>query len=291
MDSSKRSFHFGLSEILLILFVVFSGLMLAFSSGGFVLNFQRLGFTVLSSLQKGVNVVVSGIGGTVNAVHELSRLKDENRELAERLKNYELLQRENSDIRKENERLKEQLGFSVTFQERNYPARIISRNPDSLYSAFTIDKGSFHGIKKNMPVLALQGGIVGLVGKVVTVGSLTSLVMPVYDTKCSVSARIQSTRDIGILTGGGEADLPLSMSHIKKRVLDELRIGDLIVTSGEGGNYMADIPIGSISEIRMLEYDSSLSIDVMPVVDFARLETLIVSDRSEPNPNLFAGNP
>lgn len=278
MASSRHSFRFGLSELLLIIFVVFSGVMLAFHSGGFVINFQSLGFTVLSSVQKGVSAVAGGIGDTFNAVHELARLREENRELTERLKNYEILQRANTDIKKENERLKEQLDFSQSFKERNFPAQIIGRNPDSLYSAFTINKGSRHGIRKNMPVLAVQGGILGLVGKVVTVGVGTSLVMPIYDTKCSVSARIQNTRDIGIVTGDGSSDSPLIMTYIKKRVLNELQIGDLIVTSGEGGNYSSDIPIGSISEIKVLDYDSSLNIKVAPVIDFSRIEMVIVSD-------------
>ena len=120
MASSKHSFRFGLSELLLIIFLAFSGINLAFHSGGFVVNFQSLGFTVFSSLQKGVNALVTGIGNTFNAVHELSRLREENRELTERLKNYEILQRANTDIRKENERLKEQLDFSLTFEEKNF---------------------------------------------------------------------------------------------------------------------------------------------------------------------------
>ena len=281
--NSKRSFRLGLPEFLLVIFVVFSGIMLAFSSGGFVVSFRNVGFTVLSSLQKGVGAVTGGVSGALGAVHELARLREENRELTARLKNYEILQRANTDIRKENDRLREQLGFSASFEERNFPAKIISRSPDSLYSAFTINKGSRHGIQKGMPVLAVQGGVVGLVGKVVTVGALTSLVMPVYDTKCSVSARIQNTRDIGLVTGEGSSDAPLSMTYVKKRVLDELSVGDLIVTSGEGGNYIGDIPIGSISEIRVLDYDSSLSIKVAPVVDFSRLEMVIVSDRAGPD--------
>lgn len=284
MASSKNSFRFGLSELLLVIFLVFSGVMLAFHSGGFVINFQQVGFTVFSSMQKGVNAVTSGINDTFNAVHELARLRDENKELTERLKNYEILQRSNTDIKKENERLKEQLDFSNSLQEKNYPARIISRNPDSLYSAFTINKGSRHGIRKNMPVLAIQGGIVGLVGKVVTVGAFTSLVMPIYDSKCSVSARIQNTRDIGLVTGDGSVDMPLNMSYIKKRVLNELNYGDLVVTSGESGNFMGDIPIGSISEIKVLDYDSSLSIKLLPVIDFSRIEMVIVSNLQEPNP-------
>lgn len=286
MATSRHSFRFGLSELLLVIFVAVSGILLAFNSGGFLQNFQSLGFTVLSSVQKGVNTVATGIGDTFTAVHELARLREENRELIERLKNYEILQRANTDIKKENERLKEQLGFSLAFQEKNFPAQIIGRNPDSLYSSFTINKGSRHGIRKNMPVLAVQGGMVGLVGKVVTVGLGTSLVMPIYDTKCSVSARIQNTRDIGLVTGGGSSDQPLNLTYIKKRVLNELQVGDLIVTSGEGGNYVSDIPIGSISEIRVLDYDSSLDVKIIPVIDFSRIEMVIVSDLQKLNSNM-----
>lgn len=278
MASNKNSFHFGLAEFLLVFFVLISGVSLAFHSGGFVVNLGTAGFTVLSTVQKGVGTVVGKVNETFNAIHELARLRDENRELMERLKNYEILQWNNTDIRKENERLREQLDFSLSLNEKNYPAQIISRNPDSLYSSFTINKGSQHGIRKNMPVLAVQGGIIGLVGRVVNVGAFTSLVMPIYDSKCSVSVRIQNTRDIGLITGSGSSDLPLTMSYIKKRVLDELNYGDLVVTSGESGVFMGDIPVGSISEIKALDYDSSLSIKVVPVIDFSRIEMVIVSE-------------
>ena len=282
--ASKHSFHVGLSEFVLAFLVLLSGVLLALNSSGFVVDFHRLGFTVLSSVQKGVTAVTSGVGKTFNAVHELSRLRDENRELTERLKNYQYLQRSNSEITKENNRLKEQLGFSTSLKEKNYPAQIIGREPDSLYSAFTINKGSKSGIKKNMPVLAVQEGIVGLIGKVITVGSGTSLVMPVYDSKCYVSARIQNTRDVGLINGLGSSDSPLTMRYIKKRVLGELSIGDMIVTSGENGNYIQDIPIGTISKITVVDYDSSLDIEVTPVIDFARLETVIVTDLKKVNP-------
>lgn len=284
MASPKHSFHFGLSEFVFAVLVLVSGIFLALNSGGFVVNFQKVGFTVLSSVQKGVAAVTSGIGNTFNAVHELSRLREENRELTERLKNYQYLQRSNSEINKENERLKEQLGFSSSLKEKNFPAQIIGRNPDNLYSSFTINKGKRSGIKKNMPVLAVQDGIVGLIGKVVTVGEGTSLVMPIYDPKCYISARIQNTRDVGLLNGLGSADSPLAMRYIKKRVLDELNIGDMIVTSGENGNYIRDIPIGTISKITVVDYDSSLNIEVTPVIDFGRIETVVVTDLKEVNP-------
>ena len=68
------------------------------------------------------------------------------------------------------------------------------------------------------------------------------------------------------------------MNYIKKRVLNEIQYGDIIVTSGENDNYMKDIPIGTISSITPLDYDTSLELQIIPVIDFNRLENVIVAD-------------
>lgn len=283
---ARRSFSFSFAEFVFLILLFLSGLALAFSGGGFVVNFQRVGFSVVTSLQKAVYSVCDGVTGVFTAVAELKSLKAENQELKEKLKNYEFLQRNNTEIRKENERLREQLQFATHIEQKNFPAQIIGRNPDNIYSGITINKGSRSGIKKGMSVIAVQNGTTGLVGKIITVGLETSLVMPVYDSKCVVSSRIQNTRDIGLVNGSGNANSPLQMKYIKKRVLSELNFGDIVVTSGETDNYVADIPVGTITNIMVVEYDSSLNIEITPVVDFARLETVIVTDLKEPNPLL-----
>ena len=68
------------------------------------------------------------------------------------------------------------------------------------------------------------------------------------------------------------------MNYIKKRVLNEIQYGDIVVTSGENDNYMKDIPIGTISSITPLDYDTSLVLQIIPVIDFNRLENVIVAD-------------
>lgn len=110
--------------------------------------------------------------------------------------------------------------------------------------------------------------------------------MPLFDFNCMISARIQNTRDIGLVSGNGSESLPLDMDYIKRRVIDELHFGDVIVTSGENENYPADIPIGTISSIRVLDYDTSIAIELTPIIDFSRLETVIVVDQGKPNDNM-----
>lgn len=279
----KASIRIKSAEILLAFLVLFSGILLGFSGGGFVVNFNRAGFAAVSTLQKGAGIVIGSAAKAVTSVKDIAVLKKEYAELLDKLKDYEYMQRNNTEIRKENERLKEQLQFASEIEYRNIPAQIIGRDPDNLYSGITISKGARSGIKKGFPVIAVQNGNVGIVGKVVTVGIGTSLVMPVYDTKCNVSARIQNTRDIGIACGNGSYDSPLNLLYIRKRVMDDFNHGDIVVTSGENDNYMKDIPIGRISKITVLDYDSSLSIELEPVIDFLRLETVLVVDQKNAN--------
>lgn len=277
------SFKIKFSEILFIALLLISGTMLGFNSGKFVLNFKQAGFSFISSIDKGVHFVVDGVTSGFTAVGELRKLKKEYNELVIKLENYEEMQRSNADIRKENARLKEQLDFAVSLDEKNIPAQIISRDLDNAYSYLTIDKGSVNGIKKNMPVVAFQNGNNGLVGKVIQVGTFTSQIMPVYNINNMVSVRIQNTRDLGLVKGLGSQDQPLLLQYIRKRVVDELHYGDIIVTSGENDNYMRDIPVGSISKIQVLDYNSSLNIEITPILDFSRLETVIVVNQKELN--------
>ena len=280
---TRFSFRFSFSELLLVILVVSSCLMLGFSSKSFVLNFKKVGFSIFTTVEKGVVTVSRGFRNTFNSAKELSRLKSDYDNLVLKLENYEQMQRSNADIRKENERLKEQLGFSIYMEEKNIPSQIISRDLDNLYSYLTINKGSVNGIKKNMPVVAFQNGVQGLVGKVVEVGTFTSQIMPVYNLNCIVSSRIQNTREIGLVSGNGDPNEPLSMQYIRKRTIDSLHFGDVIVTSGENDNYMRDIPIGSISKIKSIDYNSSLDIELTPIIDFSRLEVVFVVNMKELN--------
>ena len=134
-----------------------------------------------------------------------------------------------------------------------------------------------------MPVIAFQNGNQGLVGKVVQVGTFTSLIMPVYNVNNIVSARIQNSRDLGLVNGLGSQDKPLLMQYIRKSVADELSYGDIVVTSGENDNYMRDIAIGTITKITTLDYNSSLNIELVPIIDFARLENVVVVNQKELN--------
>lgn len=285
VDKKPSPLRFSVKEFSFILLLLLSLVLLGFNSGSFVVNIRQVGFSVLSSVEREVSLAGKQVVKFFTSVQELSRLQKDYDVLVKRLENYERLQRSNTQIRRENEALKEQLNFSSSLIQRAYPAKIIARSIDNLYPLLTIDKGAAHGIRKNMMVEAYQNGNNGLVGKIIQLGKWTAIVMPIYSTNCIISVRLQNTRDLGLVYGMGSEEEPLVLRYIRKRAASDLHYGDLIVTSGENNNYVKDIVIGSISKITVLDYDSSLEINVKPIIDFQKLENVVVVSLTELNPD------
>ena len=110
MSEKKNSFKFRFPEFLLIGLLLVSNVILNFSGGGFILNLKKIGFSAISTVEKGVHFVTNGIAETFSAVKELKQLKKDYNDLVIKLENYEKMQRTNADIRKENERNERKIG-------------------------------------------------------------------------------------------------------------------------------------------------------------------------------------
>ncbi len=237
---------------------------------------QRVGLSILSFFQKGFDAVGNFASGTLTSVSELRDLRARYRELVGRMEEYQNLERSLTDLKRENERLRSQLGYLDEARYRAASARIIAKDPGNLYSTFVIDKGMRDGLRKNLPVVAYQDGSEGLVGRVLEVGKASSIISPIFDSSAHISARLDRTRYEGLVSGGGSPDVPLTMRYIKKRAKDEIQYGDLVVTSGFQSLYPRDVIIGRVTRILSADYQTSLDIDVEPVLDFARLEYVFV---------------
>nr|WP_298679359.1 rod shape-determining protein MreC [uncultured Treponema sp.] len=276
----KFSFKIKFDIFLLTLLLIISSVLLIFSGGRFIVDFKSVGFSVASGTENAVHSMSVFVTDTVSAVRELADLRSKYMALSEKLKDYELLQRSNADIRRENRELKELLGFADTIAYKNIPAQITGFDPDNLYSGIIINRGTKHGVRKNMPVLAFQGSNVGLVGKIVQTGRDSSMIIPIYDYQCYVAASVQTTKPRGLVNGQGAADLPLIMQYVQKRAKDEIGIGDRILASGENNLFPKDSPIGIITGIKVHDYETYLELTVQPIIDFSRLDYVFVLDLS-----------
>ena len=260
-----------------IALILISFASLFFSSLYVLVDVKNLGLSMFSGLRGGIHEATSAVSRTVLSIQELASLRREHRELTERIARYEQLERSSAEIRQENVRLREQLGFSQDLiRYQHIPAVLIGRDPGNLFSAFVINKGSYAGVTVDMPVIAYHSGTQGLVGKVVFAGAFESLVMPLYDERCFVSSRLAESRYEGIVEGRGIPEIPLLMRFLRKRAREEINIGDLVVSSGMGGIYPAGINIGRVNRINYEEEELSMEVELEPSIDFSRLEYVFV---------------
>jgi rod shape-determining protein MreC len=284
-DDSKKKRRINTNAYVFIGLSLVSFSALLFSARSFAADFKDMGLTMYTGLRESIHGLSSFISRTVFSVQELATLKQEYDSLSARITRYEQLERSAADIRQENNRLREQLGFSQSISYRHIAAEIIGSDPDNLFSAFVINKGKNDGIENNMPVIAYQNekeGLAGetgevLVGKVVQTAPFESLVMPLYDSTSYISSRLKDSRIEGIVEGQGSPEAPLVLRFVR-RTREDINIGEPVVTSGLGRVFPPGIKLGRVTRVIYQENDTSIEIELESSVDFSRLEYVFVID-------------
>ena len=207
---------------------------------------------VIHSIRSGVNTVatpVRMVGAVVatpfNAIgnvftnlsapqETLSELKKQNEELTSELAQL-------TEAEKTAERLEGLLGLQSTYNLQSTAARIIGTTGDAWSQTVTIDKGSANGFEIGMPVCN-SGGVIG---QIIEVSAATSTVRLINDENSGVSAMVQSTRAQGILQG--QPDGTLMLSYVPADA--DVKVGDVIITSGLGGRFPKGLPLGTVSSV------------------------------------------
>ncbi len=253
-----------------------SVVLLSFSSGKQHFQPAELGFQVVSVIQQGFASVEGFFSGTINSISELRRLQDAYDEIQERLKDYEGLEKDLRLLQAENQRLNQELGFTKLIDHTFLPAEVIAKDPVNYFSAIIINKGSLDGVEKNMPVVAFNKGLQGLVGRIIEVGPYSSKIQPIYDDLSFVAARLQTSRYEGLVKGGGGESLMLQMNYVKKRARREIQFGDFVVTSGLNSLFPREIYIGTLTAVEGKEWETSLELQLDPIIEFSRLEYVYV---------------
>ena len=256
--------------------VLVSLVCLLISNRTIVVKPKEIGLSVGGFFQKGFTGFFNWFGDTAGSIGQLRAAREELADAKERLQQMDQETRENLELKRQNAALQAQLDFAQTLPAERISAEVIARDTDNLFSTLTINKGSRQGVKKGMPVVAWQGDIEGLVGKVLSVGPGSSEVLPLYDPQCIVSSRVDTTRDEGLVSGQGQDRGTLVMRYVKKIAKDKISYGDLIVSSGLGGLYPKGINVGRIREISAPAYDTSLVLQVQPIISFERLEYIFL---------------
>ena len=167
-----------------------------------------------------------------------------------------------------NARLRNLLDFQKNIAEQIVAAEVIGKDPSAWFKTVIIDKGKADGLTRGLPVVMPQG----IAGQVIETANHYSKVMLIIDRNSAVDALVQRTRARGIIKGESTDQCRLDYVLRKK----DVRIGDIIVSSGSDGVYPKGLRIGRVSEV--IEHDADIfhEVFITPFVDFEKLEEVLV---------------
>ncbi|MFI5251858.1 MAG: rod shape-determining protein MreC [Bacteroidota bacterium] len=210
-----------------------------------------------------------------SAIPNVFQLREENRILRELNVNLTDEVSRLREARLENVRLRSLLNLRDRSPFHLLPADIVGKNLQLMRNTLTLDVGDADSVKPDMAVISHAG----LVGRVIAISSHYAICQIVPNKDFRASGVIQRSRVDCIVTWNGGTSVHLK--NISKK--QDVKIGDVVVTSGYSILYPRDIVIGTV--INVVEAPGSLFKDVeaTPTTDFATLEQVFVIMET-PNP-------
>jgi rod shape-determining protein MreC len=171
------------------------------------------------------------------------------------------------------DRLADLLAFKETVPFQTVAAQVIGRDASNWYRGLVLNKGEQDGIAAEMGVVTPAG----VVGRVVKTTASTAMVLLATDPHNAIAGLVQRTRDEGIVEGA-----PLGRLRMKYLpLLSPIQVGDRVVTSGLTGGFPKGAAIGTITRVDKSEGELFQSAEILPDVDFSRLEEVLVLKESE----------
>lgn len=252
------------------LFLVLSLALLAVNRGG-TRRFDPLGVVfleVLRPLQSVTTSTTGAVGGVWGRYLGLVGVQGENQRLRERLRALEAEHHRDAEIELENRRLQRLLDFHGDVPSQLVTAQVIGRDASGIFQTLTLDRGTRDGIRGGMAVVCADG----IVGRIAQSSPHASRVLLISDHNSGVDALVQRTRARGIVEGGLSGSC--SMKYIKRS--DEIDVNDVVVTSGLDGIFPKGILIGRVSGVTRKDVGLFQVAEVVPAVDFAKLEEVLV---------------
>jgi len=224
----------------------------------------------LHALVSGAGLRLREAGTTLRGIGGLA---SENRALQEEILRLRGEVRALQTDAKENAVLRELLGFRRRAGQRLVAAEVIARDSTGWWQTLRIDRGIQDGLTADLAVVTPDG----LAGRTVELSDHTADVLLVSDPSCRVAVRIPRTGSNGVLSGTGvrwNGQVVCRIDFINRN--HPVRAGDVVVTSGLGGIFPPDLPVGYIETIETDAAGLYLRAEVLPRADISRMRHAFV---------------
>ncbi len=230
---------------------------------------ESVAFGVFAEVQQLLATTRDGVTGVWSGYISLRGLREQNEGLNSEIAGLRIELQEQRAIAEQARSLERLLGLHETIDLLTQGARIIASDATPYFSTITIDRGSLHGVQPDLAVIVPAG----VVGRVVGVpGERAAKVQLLVDRNAAAGALIERTRASGVVIGTDD-DRVMRMDYVSN--LEDVRVGDRIVTSGTDGIYPKGFLVGDVTAV-VEGVGLYRVIDVDPVVDFTKLEEVLV---------------
>ncbi len=260
----KRIIKLSAAALVFILFLAI------FHYAGWLRPVEGAAVKIIGPVQGGVYSLAGGIKSFSTSWIKKRDLLAENEELKRELAKYQVDQARVNSLTQENELLKKELNFIEETKAKTVSAKIVTGISDSLSRSVVISRGSKDGIVKGLAVVSNDGI---LIGKIHEVGDSFSKVLLLTDNNSKVAATIQNQSQTAGLVEG-QFGLSLSMTNIPQD--QEIKDGDLVVTSGLEGDIPKGLLIAKVESVSQMENEIFKTAILSPIISFDDLSYLLV---------------
>ncbi|MEO6696610.1 MAG: rod shape-determining protein MreC, partial [Gammaproteobacteria bacterium] len=193
---------------------------------------------------------------------ENTGLREQNLRLLGRLQKFAALETEN-------QRLRDLLQSSLQIRERLLAAELLKVDMDPFRHQILLNKGSRDGVKAGQPLLDSDG----VMGQVLHAGPLTSTALLITDPSHALPVQINRNGQRALAVGTGSFNR-LDIPYISKNA--DVRVGDLLVTSGLGGRFPPSYPVATIIAVENLPGLSFARVSAMPAAHIERSREVLL---------------
>lgn len=218
---------------------------------------------------------VETIKDWVHDFNDLWQVKEENDALRKLLANKDQQTALIEDLMRQNEELKEIIGYEVNANYEKVYARIVNRNSEVYNNLITINVGKKQNVQIDNAIISSKG----LIGKVIEVNDHTSIVrlLTSQDQLSKVAVKIHISEKEAINGYLEQYDLKKGAYQVRLfSNTDKIKVDQMVTTSGAGGVFPSGILVGSVSSIEELNNENGRILYVTPASDFSSFEYVAV---------------
>jgi len=212
---------------------------------------------------------------TIYNFSEIKTLRQENRALKDIVARMTLENANLMGLTRENQRLSELLECGEHLSYHFYTARVIGYDISRPEKSVLINKGNRDGVQRNWGVMTHRG----IVGKTLVVRGSETIVQLLQDRNCRVSVIDTRSREVGILVWKVDK---YELIYLPPRA--NVAKGDSLVTSGYGGVFQRNLPVGIIDTVSFSDERQGMHAQVSLFENLNGIEEVIVVSPDLINP-------